>query len=127
MKFLDGLAPHAHWFLRIALASVFLYHGLGKFINFAATSEMMGVPMAAIAGIMETAGGLLVLGGAFSGKDTLTRIGGLLIAPVMLAAIFMVHLENGWNFQNNGIEFQFTLLMIAVYFLLRGNGPGSAA
>jgi hypothetical protein len=30
MKLLDGLAAHAHWFLRIAILSVFLYHGLDK-------------------------------------------------------------------------------------------------
>jgi len=31
MNQLHALSPHSHWFLRLALGSVFLYHGLTKF------------------------------------------------------------------------------------------------
>jgi putative oxidoreductase len=86
----------------------------------------MGVmPMAILAAIMETGGGALVLFGGF-GNDLLTRLGGLLIAPVMLGAIAMVHWGQ-WSFAPSdthpmgGMEFQFTLLMIALYFVLVGN------
>jgi uncharacterized membrane protein YphA (DoxX/SURF4 family) len=33
MKAVNNLSPHAHWFLRAAIASVFIYHGVGKFAN----------------------------------------------------------------------------------------------
>jgi len=51
----------------------------------------------------------------------------------MLGAIFMVHLQHGWNSVNmgsgnmgRGMEFQFTLLMIALYFLVVGNARADA-
>jgi putative oxidoreductase len=126
MKFLDDLSPHAHWLPRIALASVFLYHGTSKLMNLSGTAEMMGgMPMAVLAALMETGGGLLIIVGAF-GKDVLTRLGGLLIAPVMLGAIFMVHWGQ-WNFMPSeshpmgGMELQVVLLLLALYFVIRGN------
>jgi putative oxidoreductase len=46
----------------------------------------------------------------------------------------MVHLQHGWNSVNmgsgnmgKGMEFQFTLLMIALYFLFVGNAHSGAA
>lgn len=129
MNALNSLAPRAHWLLRIALASVFLYHGLTKFPALQGLAEMMGMPVVLVGllAVVETAGGVLVLAGGF-GSDWMTRLGGLLIAPVMLGAIFMVHLQHGWNSVNmgsgnmgRGMEFQFTLLMVALYFLIAGN------
>ena len=55
-----------------------------------------------------------------------TRLGGLLIVPVMLGAIFMMHWGQ-WHFAASethpmgGMEFQSTLLMIALYFVVVGN------
>ena len=127
-----ALAPHAHWLLRFALASVFLFHGIAKFMNLSGTAEMMGgMPMAVMAAVMETGGGLLIVAGAF-GPEILTRLGGLVIAPVMLGAIGMVHWGQ-WRFASTeshpmgGMEFQVTLLMIALYFVIVGNAtPGAA-
>ena len=123
------LASQAHWFLRLALASVFLYHGLTKFPVLGGMAEMMGMPVFVV-GLLagaETLGGLLILAGGV-GPDWMTRLAGLLLAPIMLGAIFMVHLEHGWNSVNmgsgnmgRGMEFQFTLLMMSVYFLAVGN------
>ncbi len=130
---LRSAAPHAHWLLRFALASVFLFHGIDKFLNLAGTAEMMdSMFMAVMAAVLETGGGALVLiGGA--GNDLLTRLGGLLIVPVMLGAIFMVHWGQ-WRFAATethpmgGMEFQVTLLMIALYFVFVGNAsPQSSA
>lgn len=128
MNALNRLAPHAHWLLRIALASIFLFHGLTKFPNLGGLAEMMGMPVFAVAlvALMETAGGALILVGGF-GVDWATRVSGLLIAPVMLGAIAMVHWGQ-WGFAATethpmgGMEFQFTLLMLALYFLIVGNG-----
>ena len=76
---------------------------------------------------LKTDRGLFVIVGGL-GWDWMTRLAGLFITPIMLGAIFMVHLQHGWNSVNmgtgnmgKGMEFQFTLLMIALYFLFAGN------
>jgi len=129
MTQLRVIAPFAHWFLRVALGSVFLYHGLTKFPALGGLAEMMGMPvfMVGLLATLETVGAVFILVGGF-GWDWMTRLGGLLITPIMLGAIFMVHLQHGWNSVNmgtgnmgKGMEFQFTLLMIAFYFLVVGN------
>jgi putative oxidoreductase len=124
---LDSLAQQAHWAPRIALASVFLFHGLTKFPALSGMAEMMGMPVAllALVALAETAGGALILIGAFT-KDIVTRLGGLLIIPPMLGAIGMVHWGR-WSFTPadgfpmGGMEFQVTLLLVAIFFVLRGN------
>lgn len=149
MGFLNSLAPQAHWLLRIALASVFLYHGLPKFANLSGIAQMMGMPvfMLLLVALAEVGGSMLILLGGFM-KDWMTRIGAFLQVPVMLGAIFMVHLPQGWNFMNvaimgpameqvvaaaeagkgmvhvtapGGAEFQVTLLLIQLYLVIKGN------
>ncbi len=128
MKVLNNFTPNAHWFLRIALASVFVVHGLGKFPNLGAMAAMMSMPVAMLflVASAETLGGVLIFLGGFS-KDWLTRIGALLIMPVMLGAIFMVHWGQ-WSFAASethpmgGMEFQVTLLLLSLYLLVKGNG-----
>ena len=126
----DGLAQYAHWAPRIALASVFLYHGLTKFPGLSQTAAMMGMPVAifALVALAETFGGALIIVGAFT-KDIVTRIGGLLLIPPMLGAIGMVHWGR-WAFTPaegypmGGMEFQVTLLLLSVFFVMRGNKSG---
>lgn len=130
-SFFDRLAPSMHWALRIALGSVFLYHGITKFPVLSGMAEMMGMPVFVVGllAAVETLAGVLIVLGDWLPAWT-TRLGGALIVPVMLGAIFMVHLPNGWNSvsMDQGMEFQFTLLMIAIYFLFVGNlKPGSAS
>ena len=129
MNTLRTLAPHAHWLLRAALGSVFLYHGLTKFPALGGLAEMMGMPvfMVGVLATVETLGAVFVLAGG-AGVDWMTRLGGLFIAPTMLGAIFMVHLQHGWNSVNmgsgnmgRGMEFQLVLFLIALYFLVVGN------
>ncbi len=132
MKILDNLSPYAHWFLRLALASVFLYHGLAKFPMLKPMAEMMQMPVVIIVliALAETAGGALVLLGGFL-KDWMTRLGVLLLVPIMLGAIFMVHWGQ-WHFKATethpmgGMQFQVTLLLISLYLLVRGNDLNSA-
>ena len=131
IQVLNSLAPYAHWSLRIAIAAVFLYHGLNKFPALDGMAAMMGLPVALIAlvAIAETAAGALVLLGGFINSavgDLLTRLGGAAILPPMLGAIAMVHWGQ-WSFVASethpmgGMEFQFTLVMLAVYLILMGN------
>lgn len=93
---MDKLSPHAHWLLRIALSSVFLFHGISKFAGGLTVPPMLDLPVLvwALVALAEIAGGALVLaGGVVKDRtgDLATRLGGLAIVPVMLGAIFMVH------------------------------------
>jgi putative oxidoreductase len=123
----DSLSKHAHWALRLALAGVFVYHGASKFIGWPQFPEMMQLPyvIAFLVALAELGGGLLVLAGSFT-RDWITRLGAAMIIPVMLGAIVMVHWGQ-WNFVPSethpmgGMEFQVTLLLVALYLVLRGN------
>ena len=86
-------------------------------------------PVAVLVALAEVAGGLLVLGGGFITDklgDMMTRLGASLIIPVMIGAVILVHWGR-WNFVPSedfpmgGMEFQVSLLFVAVYLLLKGN------
>ena len=125
---MNKLSFQAHWFLRVAVASVFIFHGLGQFPNLGAMAAMMDMPVVALflVAAAETLGGALILLGGFS-KDWLTRLGALLLAPVMLGAISMVHWGQ-WSFTVSethpmgGMEFQVTLVLLLLYLFVKGNG-----
>ena len=75
--------------------------------------------------LAEVGGGALVIVGAFT-RDWITRIGAAFIIPVMVGAVFMVHWPQ-WSFVASeshamgGMEFQVTLLLVALYLVLKGN------
>ena len=62
----------------------------------------------------------------------MTRIGALMVIPVLLGAIFMVHWGQWNNFVQTeshpmgGMEFQVTLLLVALYLLVKGNNINSS-
>ena len=124
---LDSLKPNAHWLLRIGLASVFIFHGVGKAMNLGGFSDMTGLPTAAAALVTfaELAGGVGIIVGAFT-NDLITRLSGLAVAPVLVGAIYRMHWGR-WNFTPaeefpmGGMEFQAVLLLVALYFLVMGN------
>jgi putative oxidoreductase len=125
---LADLAPHAHWLLRIGFASVFLFHGVGKLIAPAQFAEMMGLSLlvALAVAFAEVAGGLGLLAGAALRRDWMTRLAALATVPVLIGAIVMVH-SGQWSFvatethPMGGMEFQVVLLLMALYFAIRGN------
>jgi putative oxidoreductase len=121
MNFLSSLSPHVHWALRLSLAATFLYHGVGKFPVSAFSEAMsMPVPMVWAVALAEIVAGAALIVGAF-GKETLTRLGGLIVIVIMMGAIGMVHFKNGWNVMNGGMEFQVLMLAVGLYFAARGN------
>ena len=122
---------NAHWFLRFALASVFIYHGAMKLLNLEATAQMLPISYleVVLVATAETVGGLLVLLGGFRQdglSDLATRIGAALNLPVMIGAISIVHWGR-WNFVPSethpmgGFEFQAVLILIMLYFVFTGN------
>ncbi len=125
------LTQNAHWFLRIALASVFIYHGMLKFLNLEAFAQMLPISylMVVLVALAETGGGLLVLLGGFRRdviSDLATRVGAALNVPVMIGAITLVHWGQ-WNFLPSkthpigGIEFQTVLILVMLYLAITGN------
>ena len=128
---MNALQDKAHWLLRLALASVFLFHGIGKLVNVPGFAEMMGLPLivAWLVTFAEMAGGLGILLGGFTGS-LITRLAALAMTPVLLGAIVMVHGPR-WSFVPaegyplGGMEFQVVLVLIAGYFLIVGNGQSA--
>jgi putative oxidoreductase len=115
--------------LRIASAMAFLYHGssilFGAFAGpgpqqFAA-SHHWPLVLGYLIGLAQLGGGLAVLSGI------LFRLGAACIIAVMLGAIFLVHLPNGFDIGNGGAEYAVTQLLLAVAFLLTGPGAYSLA
>lgn len=127
MNAITKLSQNAHWFLRAAIASVFIYHGLDKFPKLEGMAAMLDMPVAVLflVALAETFGGMLLLLGGLS-KDWMTRLGALMLIPVMLGAIFMAHWGQ-WSFVPSethpmgGMEFQVTLLLVSLYLLVQGN------
>ena len=131
MRFTEQISSHAHWLLRIAIASVFLFHGLLKFANLDGFAAMLPISYTEVVlvALAETGGALLlILGGFGAGRffDITTRIGALLNVPVMVGAIAIVHWGQ-WNFLPSqthpvgGIEFQVVLMLIMFYLAVTGN------
>ena len=120
------LGKHAHWLLRLALASVFLYHGLPKLADLTATAAMMQLPVwvATLVALAEVGGSLLLLFAGVFKKSCLTRVAAGMMVPVMVGAIVLVHWPNGWSVGNGGIEFNVVLLAIQLYFVLTGGKSG---
>ena len=128
---MNFLTANAHWFLRIALASVFIFHGVLKFLNLEGFAQMLPISYLEVVLVAsaETAGGLLVLLGGFRGdalSDLATRVGAALNLPVMIGAIAMIHWGQ-WNFVPSashpmgGFEFQAVLVLIMLYVAITGN------
>ncbi|MES9832381.1 MAG: DoxX family protein [Candidatus Thiodiazotropha sp. DIVDIV] len=132
MNQLNHFNHHAHWFLRIALASVFIFHGALKFSNLEGFTEMLPISYieTVLVALAELVGGLLIVAGGFSHQwqaDLATRIGAAMQIPVMIGAIAMIHWGR-WNFvptpdfPMGGMQFQVTLALLAIYFVINGNG-----
>ena len=127
MDSLSKLGGHAHWFLRFALASVFLYHGVQKFLDLDAAAQGLRMPVlvAALIATVEVGSVLLLLAGVT--RSWMTRVAGLGFVVLMLGAISTVHYQFGWHSIGAlGMEFQVTLMMIGLYFLVAGNGVSAA-
>lgn len=128
---MNFLTSNAHWLLRIAFASVFVYHGVLKFANLEGFSQMLPISYVEVVLVAaaETVGGLLVVLGGFRDdliSDLATRIGAALNIPVIIGAISIVHWGR-WNFvptdthPMGGFEFQAVLLLIILYLVVTGN------
>jgi putative oxidoreductase len=113
--------------LRLAVGAVFVMHGGQKIFvmgprGVAGFLGPLGFPLPLVAAIVlmsvEFLGGLALILGVF------TRYAAALLAIVMLVAISVVHLKNGF-FLPRGFEFALTLLAANLALVL--SGPGALA
>lgn len=118
--------------LRLALGVIFIAHGsdivFGAFggkglAAFTSGQTPFGFMQPAwlwlgMAAFAQLVGGVLVLLGLF------TRLGALLIAFVMLTALFGVHFKGGF-FLPAGFEYTYALLGICIALLISGGGQAS--
>ena len=126
-NFLDDFKPYGHWLLRLALASVFVIHGIGNFMNldgFAAAMHVSSL-VALLLVLGEIGGGILVLCGGFLGGE-MTRLGALLLIPVLLMIMFMTQMgDMSLSISRvhvvSGMEYLLVLLLVSVYVFLKGN------
>jgi len=133
---MNFLTSNAHWLLRIALASVLVFHGVLKLMNLEGFAQMLPISFTetVLVALAETGGGLLVLLGGFRNdtiSDFATRVGAALNIPVVIGAIAIVHWGR-WNFVPSethpmgGFEFQAVLLLVMLYVVITGNRGFSA-
>ncbi len=115
--------------MRVACALPFLYHGSAILFGMfggpgpQGFAGFMHVPLIVgyLVGLAQFAGGLAILTGAF------LRVGAVCVIIVMLGAIFLVHLPNGFDINKGGMEYALTELLLALGLLLAGPGKYSLA
>lgn len=109
---------------RVALGLPFIYHGAsiafgafgGPGLQGFAGFTHLPLPVAALVGYGEFLGGLGVLFGVLARPAA----AGLII--IMLGAIGLVHLKNGYDSTKGGFEYQLTLLFLEIIILVAGPG-----
>ena len=107
--------------LRIITALLFIQHGTAKVFdvpNMTLPSDIMGIPTVAI-GLLEMAGGLLVMLGLF------TRPAALILAGEMAVAYFVAHASKDLYPVLNGGEPAILFCFIFLLFAATGPGPMS--
>ena len=121
---MNGLAPYAAFFMRLAVGGVFLRHGIAKFQDgmpaLAGFLHSIHVPFASIFAVVliavETVGAACVLLGIF------TRFWAACMAVEMVVAILAVKVPQRGNFELEGL-----LLAGAITLVALGDGPLSVA
>ena len=117
MNFIDNnniLSKNIHWLLRLVVAGIFFIHGFPKLGNSVANLGYLGY----LIGPFEVLGALFILIGPFT-KDLLTRAGGVMIATIMIGAIYM-HVYK-WGDSFSDVEYQILLLATSLVFVFRGD------
>ncbi len=106
-------------FLRIGVGVIFIVAGWGKLTGIEGTQEFfggIGIPaaglMAWVVALVEFVGGLMVLLGLY------LRVPAILLAIVMVVAIFTVKLDQGFS----AMRIDLTLMLMALSLAILGSG-----
>lgn len=107
-----------HFGIRVAIGTIFIVHGFGKFDpRFAGFLNQIGIPaeMQVLIALAEFVSGILLIVGV------LTRISASILSIVMLGAIF--HVKHATNLTGQG-GYEFELLILAGVLVIIVAGPG---
>jgi len=98
------------WFLQFAVGAIFIYHGWPKLKKMGNFFSIGG----GLHGVVEVVAALALIFGWY------VREAGLVLAVIMLGAIYMKKFKWKMSFSTmtTGWEFDFVLLAAALYFLL---------
>lgn len=115
--------------LRVITGLVFFMHGWQKLFDNGISQtqtafDAMGAPLPDITAVIVTF--LELIGGAMLIFGLLTRIVGVLLIIDMVAALFIVHFENGFFVSNNGFELVLLLAGATLALVIAGPGAFSA-
>ena len=111
--------------LRLVLGAVFVAHGYNHWfeMGMAETGRQfaaLGVPQPQLSAYLT--GTVELIGGAFLAVGLLTTITASLLALIVLAAGYFVHLGNGFFVEAGGVEY--TLVLAAALFIITVFGTG---
>jgi putative oxidoreductase len=107
--------------LRLALAVIFIYHGL-DLVSPEKGWGTRSMPDQPVPVQVAVAWGEL-LGGIALGLGFLTRLAALGIIAIMAGAIATVHWPHGFSIQAHGYEYNFAIIVMCLCLILGGPGP----
>jgi len=116
--------------LRLALAAIFIFHGLQKvssdtqygaaWMNPMAEKQGQDPPPTAVQ--LAVAWGEL-LGGIAMVFGLLTRLAAIGLIVIMAGAVAVVHWPNGFDLSKGGFEYNFAIIVMCLCLVLGGPGP----
>jgi putative oxidoreductase len=113
-------APYILSVLRIITALLFLQHGLQKYLGFPAPSPRTMTTLLYIQGVIEIAGGILLLLGAW------THVVAFILSGDMAVAFFIAHVPRGSFFPlANGGDAAVLYCFVFLYIFFAGGGAWS--
>jgi putative oxidoreductase len=114
-------SPYMLAVLRILVALLFLEHGTQKLLGFPAGNDPQPplLSLSGVAGLLEIAGGLLLIVGLF------TRPVAFVLSGFMAAAYFMAHAPQDLYPVNNGGDAAILYCFVFLYFVFAGPGAWS--
>ena len=118
-NFLDTWRPRILSVLRIVTAFLFMQHGGQKLLGFPVPQRSAFDPLSlsGVAGVLELAGGFLILIGLF------TRPTAFLLSGLMAFAYFIAHAPRGfWPIENAG---ELAALYCFVFLYVAAHGAGA--
>lgn len=115
-------------FFRVVLGLTFVAHGWEKLFISGVTSttglfSSWGVPQPALSVWITSIAELL--GGAFLVVGLLTTFVAGSLALLMVAAVYFVHLGNGFFVTDNGLEYPLLIIMALLIIVVFGSGRAS--
>ena len=117
----------ALFLIRVSLGITFVLHGSQKVFGFFGGAGLNGFAqwiltlgfsawLGYVVSFIELISGILLVFGVAS------ELAALSIIPIMLVAIWKVHLQHGFFIQNNGYEYALHLIIAALAIIIAGPG-----